>query len=190
MSRARSHLLAGLLLAGVVSLAQAGWIHAKAVAAQWLLQGAWTRVQEGSEGARPWPWADTSPVAELRVPRLERSLLVLAAASGRTLAFGPAHVAGSAALGSVGNAVLTGHRDTHFDFLRHLRSGDRIEIRNADGEGATYRVFSMTVVHQEDLEIPTDAARPELTLVTCFPFDAVTSGGPWRYVVRAEAPLT
>ena len=35
--------------------------------------------------------------------------------------------------------------------------------------------------------IPRDTAVPTLTLVTCYPFDAINPGGPLRYVVVAEA---
>jgi len=186
MLATRSSLVAGLLAAALLGFGQAGWIHTKAMVAQWLLEGAWVRVRAGEPGARPWPWADTSPVAELTVPRLAEEVLVLDGASGRTLAFGPAHVAGSAPLGSVGNAILTGHRDTHFDFLRHLQTGDRIEVRDAGGEDSIYTVVSLAIAHVDELRLSVFALRPELTLVTCFPFDAVTPGGPWRYVVRAE----
>ena len=48
----------------------------------------------------------------------------LAGVSGRTLAFGPGHVDGTPLPGDPGNSVLSGHRDTHFAFLRELRSGD------------------------------------------------------------------
>jgi sortase A len=41
------------------------------------------------------------------------------------------------------------------------------------------------VVDARDVEILWDAGDARLTLVTCFPFDAVVPGGPLRYVVRA-----
>jgi sortase A len=37
------------------------------------------------------------------------------------------------------------------------------------------------------LDIPRDTPIPTLTLVTCYPFDAINPGGPLRYVVVAEA---
>ena len=37
------------------------------------------------------------------------------------------------------------------------------------------------------LNLPRDTPVPTLTLVTCFPFDAINPGGPLRYVVVAEA---
>jgi sortase A len=38
-----------------------------------------------------------------------------------------------------------------------------------------------------DLRLPRDTLVPTLTLVTCYPFDAIDPGGPLRYVVVAEA---
>ena len=65
--------LAALLIAGSsVPFAGAGWIHAKAMLAQVLLERSWqARLAGGDAGAaKPWPWADTAPVARLQVPRL------------------------------------------------------------------------------------------------------------------------
>lgn len=185
---ARAWLSVLLVLAGLGAVGQAGWIHAKAITAQWLLDRTWARLQAGAVEARPWPWADTAPVAELTVPRLDRRLLVLAGASARTLAFGPAHVTGSAPVGRYGNTILTGHRDTHFAFLRELVPGDVVEMRDREGRLASYRIESSTVVQIDDLELFRDADRRELTMVTCFPFDTVRAGGLLRYVVRAAVP--
>lgn len=70
-------------------IGQGLWIHMKATAAQWLLQHAWTRTIKTQKPAKPWPWADTWPVGRLLVPRLGINQVILADASGRSLAFGP-----------------------------------------------------------------------------------------------------
>jgi sortase A len=70
-------------------IGQGLWIHMKATAAQWLLQHAWTRTIKTQKPAKPWPWADTWPVGRLLVPRLRINQVILADASGRSLAFGP-----------------------------------------------------------------------------------------------------
>ena len=41
------------------------------------------------------------------------------------MAFGPGHLSGTPLPGEAGNAVVSGHRDTHFAFLRGLREGTR-----------------------------------------------------------------
>jgi sortase A len=43
------------------------------------------------------------------------------------------------------------------------------------------------VVDHRELFLPRDTPVPTLTLVTCYPFDAIDSGGPLRYVVVVEA---
>jgi sortase A len=178
---------AALLLAGLGLLAEGFWIPAKAELAQLLLERAWQRSRAGETRAAPWPWADTWPVARLGVSASGDELIVLAGASGRNLAFGPAHVAGTAPLGSRGNSALAGHRDTHFAFLEQLAAGDVLRLETPDGRVRHYQVEGAAVVHESDLTPLEPTAEPSLTLVTCFPFRAVQPGGPLRYVVRAVA---
>jgi sortase A len=101
------------------------------------------------------------------------------------MAFGPGHVAGSAAPGTPGDTVLSGHRDTQFRVLKDLLPGDQVRLETADGARYDYAVTDTQVVHARDLAILGDTGEPQLTLVTCFPFDAIAPGGPLRYVVRA-----
>jgi sortase A len=180
--------LAGIVAAvvGLALLAQGLWIPAKAVAAQILLERAWERTRGGEGDARPWPWADHQPVARIRVPRLGVSAIVLEGATGGSLAFGPGHLAGSAPPGAPGNAVVAGHRDTHFAFLRDLRRGDALLVEPPAGPTRRYEVTDAAVVSERDTWLLADTATAMLTLVTCFPFDAAVPGGPERYVVRAE----
>ena len=183
---------AALLALGLWQVAEAGWIHAKGRLAQFLLEDAWARTSQGqgqAQGhARPWPWSDTWPVARLRVARLGIDLIVLAGASGRTLAFGPGHHDGTALTGAeAGNAVISGHRDTHFRFLEELEAGDELVIESADGSRRAYRVRQATIVDYREARLPTHTPAPRLTLVTCYPFEALVPGGPLRYVVVAEA---
>ena len=167
-------------------LAQGGWIHMKAFVAQQLLRQAWEQTIERHSPVKPWPWADTIPIARLIVPRHHIDEIVLAGANGRTLAFGPAHHGDSAKPGTMGVSIITGHRDTHFRFLSRLEIGDRIEIQTSQGALVSYRVLGGSVV---DDRLPfrfSEEDGPVLLLVTCYPFDAVISGGPFRYVVMAE----
>ncbi len=186
MSRRRLR-AAALVLAvlGVASFGQGAWIAAKAALAQVLLEDAWQRARSGERQPRPWSWADTWPVARLAAPEHGASAVVLAGATGSVLAFGPGHLAGSAPPGGAGNTVLAGHRDTHFTFLRRLAPGDALELETTDGASHRYRVESTRVVDHRDLRALADAPGRVLTLVTCYPFDAVAPGGPLRYVVRA-----
>ena len=175
-----------LAAAGCTCLAAGGWVHAKAVLAQVLLERAWASSRAaGGSPVKAWSWADTWPVARLKAPRLGVDEIVLAGARGATLAFGPGHVAGTARPGDGGNVALAGHRDTHFRFLQDLAPGDTLELEAADGGTSRYVVEEARVVDHRDLEPLAPTPEPRLTLVTCYPFDAVLSGGPWRYVVTA-----
>jgi sortase A len=177
--------VAAVLAIGLWQLGAGAWLPLKAWAAQSLLRQAWEETRDGSTGVRPWPWADTWPVARLSAIGGVVDLIVLAGGSGRTLAFGPGHLDASAAPGEEGNTVLVGHRDTHFRFLSELEPGDDLGIETADGRRYRYRVTGTAVVDSRRDGISLDAAQDRLTLITCYPFDAVRPGGPLRYVVMA-----
>lgn len=174
----------GLLLSCAAGLAlDAAWIHLKAGLAQTLLRQAWAESRKDGDTHRPWPWADTHPVGVLRMTELGVEQVVLAGDSGRVLAFGPGWAPASAAPDARGSIVLSGHRDTHFAWLRRLVRGDIVEVESASGQ-RRFQVVEQRVAdsRKERLELSKDAG--ELLLVTCWPFDAVQSGGPMRYVVR------
>jgi sortase A len=186
--RQRAHLVAtfAALAVGLVCLGQSGWIYTKAFVAQQLIGTAWRRVQAGEVDAKPWWWADTRPVAKLTLGRGSRVLLVLEGSSGRNLAFGPVHDPASVLPGELGNSVIEGHRDTHFRVLKDLALGDQVHIELPDGRRASFAVAHLQVADSRRSRIVLDSATPRLTLVTCYPFDAVRPGGPLRYVVTAD----
>jgi len=162
------------------------WIHVKAHLAQHLLQRAWARTVAGERDVKPWPWADTWPVARLKAPAHGVDVIVLAGVSGRTLAFGPGHAAGSAAPGAAGTAIVSGHRDTHFAFLARVRAGETLSMEVPGRAPVVFRVSETRVVDARTAVVLSDDAVSGLVLVTCYPFDAITAGGPLRYVVTAE----
>lgn len=184
-SRGRYTALLGLtlVLVGLYFAGSGAWIKAKAVLAQVLIEAAWAREQP----AKPWAWADTTPIARIGFERTGARFIVLAGDSGATLAFGPGHHTASAMAGDGGNMVVSGHRDTHFALLRDTRRGERIVVERRDGRRISYAVDSMRVVDEHDASVVAPAAQEQLTLVTCWPFDAIVPGGPLRYVVTASA---
>jgi sortase A len=179
-----------------VSLWRAGEamvIRAKTLLAQRLIARAWNRSLATGAAVKPWPWAEVFPVARLEAPRQGAALMVLAGASGRTPAFGPGHVDGTPLPGDPGNAVVSGHRDTHFAFLRELRSGDTLVVHSASRRVVRYAVSGIEVVRNKDVRVLLDTGDDRLTLVTCYPFDSAVPGGPLRYVViatRRDAAVT
>lgn len=174
-----------LLLLSAWELGQGLYIHAKAALAQELIECSWQHALAGKGVRKPWPWADTWPVARLDAPAQGVRLYVLEGASGRTLAFGPGHVTGTAAAGESGNTVLSGHRDTHFRFLAGLQVGNLLTLEDRRGVRHSYRVTGTRVVDKHDTRALYSSDHAQLTLVTCYPFDAIVPGGPLRYIVVA-----
>jgi len=178
--------ISALVLGGMLSLAHGAWIPAKARLAQVLLDHAWHETLRSGDSAKPWPWADTWPVARLIAPSHKKSMVVLAGANGAVLAFGPGHLTTSAPPGVSDNSVIAGHRDTHFAFLKALKPGDVLQLQAPDGALHDYRVTQTRVVHETDARVLQRSESAMLTLITCYPFDAVVPGGPLRYVVSAR----
>ena len=175
-----------LCLLGVGLAGEGAWIEAKAWLAEALIASAWQRTLSGHRAVPPWPWADTRPVATLESPRLGVKRWVLSGDSGRTLAFGPGWAEHTAAPGEAGRSFISGHRDTHFRFLKDLRIGDRLNVQTPEGRDLSYRVAETGVIDQrEGRRLALDGPQ-ELLLITCYPFDAIIPGGNLRYIVRAE----
>ena len=124
-------------------------------------------------------------MARVSIPRLGRSAIVLAGASGQALAFGPGQVERTPAAGEPGTAIYSAHRDTHFAFLGAVATGDEIRVTRRDGRELRFRVTSTSVVRWDASGVDPDATGRNLVLVTCWPLDA-TFSGPLRYVVHAE----
>ncbi|MBS0320415.1 MAG: class GN sortase [Proteobacteria bacterium] len=186
---------ASLVAVALVALACGTWIEAKAWVGQCLLERAWRAMQADPARAAvaPWPWADTAPVARLLAPAQHADVLVLAGATGRTLAWGPGHLDGTPLPGAPGNAVLTAHRDTHFAFLARLAVGDPLDVETRAGRHRHYRVTRVRIVDIGAIGpalaagVDADAGASALTLVTCYPFAALAPGTRMRFVATAIA---
>ena len=175
----------------LIIIAFGGWqfssgtyIYAKAQLAQYLLTNAWTKTLDGNPKVKPWGWADTHPVAKITFNNKD-NYIILEGESGHTMAFGPGHVSATPIPGNGGNSVIVGHRDTHFTVLKDLMPGDVIQVQMPNKQ-INYKVVNSFIVDQSQSEVMQDFGSEQLTLITCYPFDALQAGGPLRYVVRAE----
>ena len=173
-----------LAITGLALFGHGGYIHAKALLAQVLLDRAFTESIASHRPVKPWSWADTWPVARIEVKRLNASAIVLAGSSGQALAFGPGHVELTPDAGERGVAVYSAHRDTHFRFLRNVLVGDEIDVTRSDGERFRYRADTTAIVRYDQSGIDPLSNGYELVLTTCWPFDALTQG-PERYILHA-----
>lgn len=184
----RRLLLAVVVGLGLWQIGEGVWIPAKAWLAQQLIAEAWDEAMATRRPVPPWPWADTTPVARLVVPALGVDQIVLAHATGRTLAFGPGHLDGSPAPGEGGLSVVSGHRDTNFRFLADVAPGTAVRIQRTDGAWVDYVIREIQVVDGRTARLPlVGNGPPRLALTTCYPFDAVMPGGPLRLVAFAQA---
>jgi sortase A len=176
-------------------LAAASWIQGKAIVAQQLLNHSWNQTLNDlsddtkNKTHKPWPWADTWPVAKLIVPQHHIEQIILAGDSGSSLAFGPGHSFASAAPNSAGTTVISAHRDTHFRFLKELKINEMIFIQTTD-KTMSYQVYEVKIVDSKTFKLQQDSDKKTLVLVTCYPFDSLTSGGPLRYLVFATTSPT
>jgi sortase A len=165
-------------------------MHAKAELAGILVRRAWEQSVQSGKARAPWPWADTHPVARIRIPRLRYDEIVLEGASPRTLAFGPAHLLNGTGMGEPGNLVLAGHRTSWFRPLEEIAQGDTILVqwlqpRRGGLQERTYTVNKISVVDPQDTALLAPTPEDELTLITCYPFGRGPRS-PQRFIVRAS----
>ena len=129
------------------------------------------------------PHAGT-PLAELSIPRLGLSVMVLEGSDEHTLRKGIGHIEETPLPGESGNVAIAGHRDSYFRPLRNIQVGDDITL-DMPGERVHYRVSSYRIVNSSEVSVIAPTNDPVLTLVTCYPFWFVGSA-PDRFVVRAS----
>lgn len=168
------------LLVALCCFTHAGLLHAKAILAQWLIERSWQQSSYPGQ-QKPWPWADSWPVAKLGIGH--HGFYVLAGAHGTSLAFGPGLISGTSAPGQPGATVIAGHRDTHFSILGQVEIDDVIRLENHKGE-FEYQVEELRVVDvrtEPGLRYEQEGTSL-LALVTCYPLDSVKPG-PLRLVV-------
>ena len=70
-------------------------------------------------------------------------------------------------------------------FLRKLAADDEIDVESLGGRRARYRVRELAIVDKGDTRVLDEADAAQLTLITCYPFDAVRPGTTLRYIVVA-----
>ena len=176
-----------MALAALLSAADATYIQMKAVLSQHLIEKAWNQtLQAQGTPHKPWPWADTAPVARLQLGDASVDTWVLNGTDGTSMAFAPGMAAGSARLGDRGVVVIGAHRDTHFKNLKNAGVGDIIRVQDAHRQWHRYRITQASIadIRTQRIAHRHDSAR--LLLVTCYPFDALIPGGPLRFVLDAE----
>lgn len=184
------HLVSAIVFfSGSLMLGKSLYMSAKAELAQLLIASAWQQRQADQPAAKPWPWADIHAIAKIEIPRLNITQYVMNGSNGEALAFGPGHLTKTSLPANTGHSMISGHRDSHFEFLQELQIGDKIIVSNYLGKKQTYVINTAY-----EMDTRTDALMlyPEhhgLTLITCFPFNNLATQGPLRWIVEA-VPIT
>ncbi len=181
---ARTRLPLFLLLSGCALLLHGGWIHAKAMLAQALLERSWQLTLQDARSHRPWPWADHWPVARLQWPQRDLSAIVLEGDSGAVLAFAPGHTPTSGLPGDGRTSIISGHRDTHFKHLALVEPGEEV-ILQTPTRHQRYTVKQRLMVDSREHQLAIRADN-RLVLVTCWPDHPLDSRGPMRLVLVAD----
>ena len=157
--------------------ARAEWDREQASAA---VSGARADASRGVSLARALPGA---PVARVIATSIDLDAIVLEGVDDDELNAGPGHVPGSALPGQPGNAVISAHRDRHFNRLDGLGVGDTV-ITEAGLTQTRWVVVSKRVIgrNMPALFRTSDAT---LTLTTCWPMRYV-GPSPERLIVTAK----
>lgn len=123
------------------------------------------------------------PLAVIRIPRIHVEAPVLEGTDDLTLNRGVGHIAGTALFGKNGNVGIAGHRDGFFRGLKDVKIGDRIGVEEPS-KVEIYIVDRVQIVDPKNVTVLRSSGKPELTLVTCYPFYYIGSA-PQRFIVHA-----
>jgi len=133
-------------------------------------------------GMRETP-VDGAPVARIVIPSLDLDEIVLEGVDADELNAEPGHLTGSAYPGEAGNAVISAHRDRHFNHLDVLAVGDTI-VTESGTHHDTWVVVAKRVV-DKDARALFQTPDATLTLTTCWPIRYM-GPAPERLIVTAK----
>lgn len=125
-----------------------------------------------------------TPLAILRIEKIDLEVAVLAGTTELVLNRGVGHITGTPLPGEAGNIGIAGHRDGYFRGLKDIAVGDVIEMETLTG-GSNYTITETWIVEPPDVWVLEPTETTSITLVTCYPFYYAGSA-PQRFIVRAE----
>jgi len=174
-----------LVILAMALMVNALWIPIKGKLSQYLIRISWQHYEKTGDVIKPWPWADTHPIAMMSFPRLEESIVILNGGDETTLAFSAGAITPFNQPNTVMPFVVAGHRDSHFVFLANIELGDLISVKDKIGQNKQYRVVATTIVDAiQHAELA--LAHETLTLITCYPFNGLGSDSSQRFVITAQ----
>jgi len=162
---------------GLFLLAKPTYFYLKGIYAQLMLDKAWNITKRTGQSSKAWSWADTLPVAKLKISSIGLNQIVLDGEINEALAFGPAIIASSL---KSSNKIIAGHRDSFFRNLKKIQEGDVVELELI-GKNIRYKINSMVITTPEDAKWLNEKEDEMITLITCYPFNYI-GDAPLRYI--------
>ena len=120
-------------------------------------------------------------MVRLVIPKIELASFIVEGTNHKSLLLGPGHMTKTAEPGEVGNAVITGHRDTFFRHIYELEKGDQVYVERG-GKRFVFEVTSKKIVEPDDMSVVRPTSDAEVTLITCYPIYFI-GPAPKRLVV-------
>lgn len=128
--------------------------------------------------------AEGDNIGSLTIPVLKRKLPIIQGTGVQELKEGVGHFTQSVFPGEGDNCVFSGHRDTVFRQLGNLKIGDQLIVQTSAGK-FIYEVNGTRIVHADDKTVIVPIDHAVLTMITCYPFNAI-GAAPDRYIVSAS----
>ena len=179
-------LISLLFVGGGYFALEAFRIEIKAKISQLLLKQSWKNTLKSGNFQQPWYSFDGNAILLLQVPKHKITQVVLKGTSGQALAFGPAFHNESFLPFENGTTVISTHRDSHGLFIKKLIKGDLIKLQDQYKKWHTYSVDDFFILDLKKDTIALSENDNRLMIITCYPFNTLSTGTPYRYVVSAK----
>ncbi|MFD2167897.1 class GN sortase [Thalassotalea euphylliae] len=177
-------MVSGIIVAAVICL-QALYLPSKAWLSAQLILSSWHHLRETGESIKPWPWADTEAIAKLTFADIDKEIIVLNGGDPTTLAFSVGAIAPFNQVMKEQPFVVSGHRDSHFNFISRLEVGQAIGVESNHNYQRDFTIVDTKIVSADDA-LGFIGHQQLLVLITCYPFDAISQDADQRYLVIAE----
>ena len=179
-----------LLTAGVLCAGYLAVVKVESISAERASRGLYSQISispaeiRNPEAAPGITSGHATIMGRLEIRDLKLSVPIFSNYEPDSLRKGVGYIPGTAAPGGLGTLGLAGHRDTYFKPLRGIRPN--MDIRVADKTGVYhYEVDTTEIVTPDQVRVLDIQNRPELTLITCYPFNYI-GAAPKRFIVHAH----
>ncbi len=143
------------------------------------VQSAWSPRRDASQS-----WARGAPLGRLVIPGIGLDEVFVEGVEEPQLVAGPGHLPGSVLPGERGNAIVSAHRDRHFNALDEVAIGDTI-VTQTRHDRVVWRVTERRVVTAA-APVLRGSTEAQLTLTTCWPVRYL-GPAPDRLIITAVA---